>query len=93
MRPGGIGHPDLAAFRLVKGGEAGLNLRLGDLFDKEIEFPSLIEAIRTLIRGRRIRLRVKAFPNALIERLVNVQMETDVQTQKEIDKAKQKGNL
>jgi len=87
----GVGHPDLAVYRLVKGGETGLNLRLSDLFDKEIEFPSLIEVIRSILRGSRLKIKIKAFPNAMIERLQNIQLGVDKEIKRKVEEAKRAG--
>jgi len=86
----GMTHPDLAVYRLTKGGESGLNLGLGDLFDREIEIPSFRELISFLLGKQKLRIKIKAFPRVMIERLENIQMGVDEQIQREIIKAKQR---
>lgn len=84
----GVGHPDLALYRLIKSGEAGLNLGLSDLFDKRIELPSFASVIRALLLGKKISVTVKAYPASLIERLLAIQRAIDKEIEKEITKAK-----
>lgn len=89
----GVGHPDLALYRSVKAGEAGLNLRLSDLIDREIELPSMYEIIKSIFTKQKIRIILKAFPNRVIERLHAIQRGVDKEVKKELDKAKSSGNI
>jgi len=84
----GIGHPDVALYRMVKSGEAGLNLRLSDMFDKHIEVPDLLTIIKSLFTREKLRVKIKAYPNRLIERLLTIQRATDREIQRELNKAK-----
>lgn len=78
-------NPDVATFRLVKGGEAGVGLKLSDLFDKEFEFK--------LFGLFKVKGVIKAFPVKLINKLITVQGAIDKQVQEEIDKAKMEANV
>ena len=89
----GIGHPDLALYRLVKGGDTGLNLRLSDIFDREIEIPNLFTLLMSFIKRKNITIKVKALPASLIESLLTVQSGVDEQMKREIDKAKSRSGL
>jgi len=76
-------NPDVATFRLIKGGESGVGLRLSDLFDREIELNLL---------GLKIRGMVKAYPVKLINKLVVIQKVVDEKVQDQIDKAKRESS-
>jgi len=84
----GIGHPDLAVYRLVKGGDSGLNLSLTDLFGRTIEFPNLREIIRSFFTKRPIEAKIRGFPADLINRLEEIQKVVDGEIEKAISKAK-----
>jgi hypothetical protein len=84
----GRGHPDLAVYRLIKGGDSGLNLSLTDLFGREIEFPNLKEIIKSFFTKRPIRAKIRGFPVDLIERLGEIQKAVDGEIEKAISKAK-----
>ena len=87
----GLGHPSLAVFRLVKGSDTGLNLKLDDLFSREIEAPSLFEIIKSFFTRRPLQLKIKPYPDYLIRRLLTVQRGVDTKVKGEIDKAKRQG--
>jgi len=72
-------HSDLALYRLVKGGEGGLGVNLGDLYDREAE-------VRIL--GIPIKMTLKAFPKRLIDKLIIVQQRVDAKIKEEAEKAK-----
>lgn len=76
-------NPDVATFRLIKGGESGVGLQLSDLFDREIELSIL---------GLKIRGVIRAYPAKLINKLVVIQRVVDEKIQDEIDKAKRESS-
>ena len=75
----GIPHPDLALYRLVKGGEGGLGLRIEDLYDRRVEFKFL---------GLTIKGVLKAYPKRLIDKLIMIQRAVDDKILEEVEKAK-----
>jgi len=78
---------------MIKSGESGLNLSLGDIFGRELELPSLRELIWSLIKDRRITVKIKPYSNLMIERLLNVQLAVDKEVEREIEKGKRGSNL
>ena len=84
----GVGHPDLALYRSIKAGETGLNLRLSDLLDREVELPSLFTIIRSFFTKERLIIKFKAYPIKVIERLHAIQRGVDKEVKRIIDKAK-----
>jgi len=89
----GLGHPDLALYRSIRAGEAGLNLRLSDLIDREVELPNLFTIIRSFFTRERLIIKFKAYPVKLIERLHAIQRGVDAQVKREIDKAKRDSGI
>ena len=86
----GIGHPSLAAYRMVKGGDSGLNLSLVDLYGQEIELPSLYEIIKSFFTRKPLKARIKGFSSQMIRQLQAIQKKIDDKVQEEIRKAKSK---
>lgn len=84
----GLGHSGLAVYRLTKGGDSGLNLRLSDLIDKEIILPSLWEVAKTFITKKPICIKIKAYPIQLIRKLMIIQKKVDDKVKREIEKGK-----
>jgi len=89
----GIGHPDIALYRLVKGGDSGLNLNLEDIFDKHIEIPSLFDIVKSFFTRQPIMITLRAFPRDIIEKLMHMQSGVDELVKREVDKAKYKGGI
>lgn len=89
----GVGHPDLALYRAIKAGESGLNLQLSDLLDREIELPSLFTVIKSLFTKERLKIRIRAYPKRLIDRLFTIQTEVDREVEKKIRQAESKGRM
>lgn len=89
----GLGHPDIALYRLVKGGDSGINLSLGDIFDRCIEIPSLFNIVKSFFTKQPIVIRLRAFPRDIIEKLMYMQSGVDELVKKEVDKAKAKGGV
>jgi len=75
----GTPHPDLALYRLVKGGEGGLGLRIEDLYDRPVEISFL---------GLTIKGVLKAYPKRLIDKLIMVQRIVDDKILEEMGKPK-----
>jgi len=75
----GIPHPDLALYRLVKGGEGGLGLKIEDLYDRKIELKFLGITIKGIL---------KAYPKRLIDKLITIQKVVDDKIMEEMEKAK-----
>jgi hypothetical protein len=88
----GVGQPDLALYRLIKGGDTGLNIRLADLLDREMEVPNLRDLMKSFLTGQKLKVKIKGLPVPLIKRLETIQREIDEQIQTEINKAKRKTN-
>lgn len=86
----GTGHPDVAIYRATQG-QAGLNLTLSDLYDTDIELPSVKSVIKSLFTGKRLEARVLAKPITLIRKLMAIQKIVDEKVEEEIEKAKSKG--
>jgi len=84
----GLSHSGLAVYRLIKGGDSGLNLRLSDLIDREIKLPSLWEVVKTFFTKRSISITIKAYPSRLITKLMTVQKKVDDKVEREIEKSK-----
>jgi hypothetical protein len=84
---------DLGLYRLIKGGDTGLNLSLSDLMDKRIELPNLWDIVKTLFTKKKIEITVKAYPSKIIDRLIAVQKGVDREIEKEISKAKSGGAM
>jgi len=72
-------HPSLALYRLVKGGDGGLGLSLGDLHDRRIELSFL---------GLKVTGVIKALPKRLIDKLLVIQKHIDDKIKEEMEKAK-----
>lgn len=87
----GLSHSGLAVYRLTKGSDSGLNLRLSDLIDREIKLPSLWEIVKTFFTKKSISIKIKAYPVQLIRRLMIIQKKVDSKVEKEINKAKRGG--
>jgi len=86
----GLGHPDLAVYRLVKAGDTGLNLSLTDLFGRTLEIPNLREIIKSFFTRRPIKITVKGFPINQIRALEMIQKTIDDKVEDEIEKAKRR---
>ena len=86
----GVVPSDLALYRLVKGGDSGLNLRLTDLFDRKIEIPNLLEIIKTLFTKDSIPITIKGFPVTLIRNLVSVQEYVDKEVERKVREAQRR---
>lgn len=84
----GLSHSGLAVYRLIKGGDSGLNLRLSDLIDREIRLPSLWEVVKTFFTKKPMYIRIKAYPVHLIRKLMTIQKKVDNKVEKEIEKSK-----
>jgi len=89
----GLGHSGLAVYRLIKGGDSGLNLKLSDLIDREIKLPSLWEIVRTFFTRKPISIRIKAYPLRLITKLMTIQKRVDSKVKKEIEKSKRRSRM
>jgi len=86
-----VANLDLGLYRLVKGGDSGLNLSLSDLMDKRIELPNLWDIVKTLFTKKKIEVTVRAYPGKLINRLIAIQRGVDREIEREISKAKSGG--
>lgn len=89
----GLGHPSLALYRSIKGGESGLNLRLSDLLDREVIVPNLYEIVKSFFTRKTLSIKIKAYPNKIIEQLYIIQRGVDKQIEKEIEKGKRSSGL
>jgi len=87
----GLGSPDLALYRLLKGGESGLNLSLNDLYDRIIIIPNLYEIVKSFFTRKKIIVTIKAYPNKIINRLQTIQRGVDKEIERKIQEAKSKG--
>jgi len=87
MGAGGIDNSNLSLYRLVKGGEHGLNLSLIDLYGSEIEVPNLYEIIKSLFTRKPLMIKVKERSEQLINRLIKVQSHVDKLIEKKIKDA------
>jgi hypothetical protein len=85
---GGLDSSDLSLYRLVKGGEHGLNISLLDLYGLDIEVPSLFDIIKTFFTKKKIRIKISGRTEQLIRKLIKVQHHVDKEIEKEINKAK-----
>lgn len=79
---------DLGLYRLIKGGDSGLNLNLSDLMDKRIELPNLLDILKTLFTKKKIEVTVKAYPSKVIDKLIAIQKGVDSEIEKKIREAK-----
>lgn len=84
----GVGHPDLAVYRLVKGGDSGLNLSLSDVFDRKVTLPSAREIITSLIKGSKLQIVLHGFSYGLIRKLELIQSIVDEEIKAKIESAK-----
>lgn len=89
----GVSHSGLAVYRLIKGGDSGLNLRLSDLIDKEVKLPSLWEIVKTFFTRKPIPIIVKAYPLRLITKLMTIQKKVDSKIEREIEKSKRRSRI
>ena len=89
----GLSHSGLAVYRLIKGGDSGLNLRLSDLIDREIKLPSLWEVVKTFFTKKPIYIRIKAYPLRLITKLMTIQKKVDDKVKREIEKSKRRSRM
>ena len=78
----------VSLYRLIKGGDTGLNLRLSDLYGQVIEAPNLLDIIKSVFTRKPIRLLLKPYPVTLIRKLEQVQLKVDRKIEQEIEKAK-----
>jgi len=85
-------HSDLAFYRLLHAGEQGLNLRMEDLYDREIELPGMRTLVGSLLSNKPITVLKKAYPVRLIRRLLVIQGIIDKKIEEETDKAKREAN-
>jgi len=86
----GVGHSSLAVYRAIKGGDSGLNLKLSDLMDKEVQLPNLYEVIMSLFTRKPLFMIIKGYPIQLIRKLLTVQKKVDSKMEREIRKARSK---
>jgi len=89
----GLAHSGLAVYRLTKGGDSGLNLKLSDLIDREIKLPSLWEIVKTFFTKRSISITIKAYPLRLITKLMTIQKKVDSKIEREIKKSKSRSRM
>ena len=85
----GLGHSGLAVYRLIKGGDSGLNLKLSDLIDREIKLPSLWEVVRTFFTRKPIYIKIKAYPLRLITKLMTIQKRVDSKVKRKLKRVKE----
>jgi len=61
---------------------------LEDLFDKEIEVPSLYDIVKSFFTRKKLKVKLKAYPGNIIRKLEIVQNEVDKEIKGELEKAK-----
>jgi len=86
----GVGHPSLALYRLIRAGEAGVNLSLADLFGKTYILPSMFDLVRSFFTRKPIEIKLKPEPQDTIRSLEAVQQYVDKKIKEKLEEAERK---